>query len=84
MVVQEESPLHPSVGLTEAAARLLLAGLLFATIALCALALRFLLQHGQSLKLVSRMFNLRFVFKYPTTAHDSLKTLCYFECASHG
>ncbi|XP_056334490.1 uncharacterized protein si:ch211-151h10.2 [Danio aesculapii] len=51
MVVQEESPLHPSVSLTEAAARLLLAGLLCTVTALCALALRFLLQHGQSLKL---------------------------------
>ncbi|NP_001038605.1 uncharacterized protein LOC567699 [Danio rerio] len=51
MVIQEESPLHPSVSLTEAAARLLLAALLCAVAALCALALRFLLQHGQSLKL---------------------------------
>ncbi len=38
LVLLEESPLHPSVGLTEAGGRLLLAGLLCAAMALCALA----------------------------------------------
>ncbi|KAK2895028.1 hypothetical protein Q8A67_012257 [Cirrhinus molitorella] len=38
LVLLEESPLHPSVSLTEAAGRLLLAGLLCAVMGLCALA----------------------------------------------
>ncbi|KAK9958405.1 hypothetical protein ABG768_010527 [Culter alburnus] len=50
LVVLEESPLHPSVSLTEAAGRLLLAGLLCAAMALCALAFRFLLCNGQKVK----------------------------------
>lgn len=42
LVFLDESPLHPSVGLTEAGSRLLLAGLLCALIYLCFLAFQFL------------------------------------------
>ncbi|XP_067275737.1 uncharacterized protein si:ch211-151h10.2 [Pseudorasbora parva] len=50
LVVLEESPLHPSVSLSEATGRLLLFGLLCAAMALCALALRFLIGYGQKVK----------------------------------
>ncbi|XP_050991527.1 uncharacterized protein si:ch211-151h10.2 [Labeo rohita] len=40
LILLEESPLHPSVSLTEAGFRLLLAGLLCAALGLCALALQ--------------------------------------------
>ncbi|XP_016375863.1 uncharacterized protein LOC107714526 [Sinocyclocheilus rhinocerous] len=50
LVLLEESPLHPSVSLTEAAGRLLLAGLLCAAMGLCALAFQFLLHYEQKVK----------------------------------
>ncbi|XP_052437781.1 uncharacterized protein si:ch211-151h10.2 isoform X2 [Carassius gibelio] len=50
LVLLEESPLHPSVSLPEAAGRLLLAGLLCAALALCAPAFQFLLRYEQKVK----------------------------------
>ncbi|TRY94914.1 hypothetical protein DNTS_023647 [Danionella cerebrum] len=44
---EEESPLHPAVDPAEAVVRLLLAGLMGSILALCALAIRFLLKYQQ-------------------------------------
>ncbi|XP_057203257.1 uncharacterized protein si:ch211-151h10.2 isoform X2 [Triplophysa rosa] len=52
LVFLEESPLHPSVCLTEAGARLLLAALLCAVIYLCFLAFQFLRSYKVELKQV--------------------------------
>lgn len=55
LVLLEESPLHPSVGLTEAVGRLLL--LVCAAMALCALAFQFLLCDDQKVKQVCLLLN---------------------------
>ncbi|XP_051953624.1 uncharacterized protein si:ch211-151h10.2 [Xyrauchen texanus] len=47
LVILEESPLHPSVSLTQAGGRLLLSGLLCAVMGLCALAFKFSHRNGQ-------------------------------------
>ncbi|XP_051512175.1 uncharacterized protein si:ch211-151h10.2 [Myxocyprinus asiaticus] len=52
LVLLEESPLHPSVSLTQAGGRLLLFGLLCAVMGLCALAFKFLHRNGQKRKQV--------------------------------
>lgn len=57
LVLLEESPLHPSVGLTEAAGRLLVVGLLCAAMGLCALAFQFLLCYDQKVKQVRLLLN---------------------------